>query len=138
MNINSFTLKYHFSHSTAAEHLFNLAKDIGFEKIKDKDDEQKYQERTINALKVAGVEHLSDLDAFISRNLEKIQTYLNDLHRHRFGAWSASNYFLYELIILLKYPVIFTKEYQEEHGWSDAVAKNVERALKIHSPEMTR
>ncbi|EOJ6084873.1 TPA: hypothetical protein LVL54_002345 [Klebsiella michiganensis] len=137
MNINSFTLERHFAHSIAAEHLFNLARDLRFLEMGE-EESKRYQEKTLNALKIAKVEDLSDLDAFISENLEKIQSYLADLRKHNPEKWAASNYFLYELIVLLKYPSIFTKEYQDENEWADTVAGNVERALRIHSPEMTQ
>ena len=137
MNISSFALERHFANSIAAEHLFNLARDLGFLEMGEKEAKM-YQEKTLNALKTAKAENLSDLDAFISKNLEGIQLYLADLKMHNYPKWVASNYFLYELIVLLKYPSIFTKEYQDENEWADTVAVNVERALKKHAPKMTK
>ncbi|HDY3604546.1 TPA: hypothetical protein RQ360_001297 [Klebsiella michiganensis] len=138
MNINSFTLKNHLEQSAAVEHLSNVARDFGYIKIAE-DRERAHLENTLNTLKAAKTEKFSDVDDFITKNFEAIQSYLLDLKKNHGEDWSVSDSFLYELIVLLKCPEIFTKEFQNEFNWkSSAVPGNVERALKKHAPKMTK
>ncbi|HGV3449016.1 TPA: hypothetical protein ACNGYZ_003749 [Raoultella planticola] len=138
MNINSFTLKNHLEQSAAVEHLSNVARDFGYTKITE-DRERVHQENTLNTLKAAKIEKFSDVDDFIIKNFEAIQAYLLDLKQNHGKDWSVSDSFLYELMVLLKYPEIFTKEFQDEFNWkSSAVPGNVESALKKHAPKMTK
>ncbi|HHC2288481.1 TPA: hypothetical protein ACN7XQ_003231 [Klebsiella pneumoniae] len=136
MSLNRFILRRHLATSAWASHLFNAAWDIGFKK-KGKEEDQ-YPEETLFALRVAKIEKLSDVDDFIHKNFELIQQFLIELKNSGSGEWTVNDFFLYELMVLLKEPHILNETYVIGHGWSETTAGSVQYALNKYAPHMVR
>lgn len=136
MSFDRFTLRRHLTASVWAGNLFNAAWDIGFEE-QDKRQEQ-HPEKTLYALRVAKVQKLSDIDDFIYKNFELIQQFLIELKELRIGKWTVNDFFLYELMVLLKEPHIFNGGYVICNDWHEAIAGNVQQALNKYAPHMVR
>lgn len=76
-------------------------------------------------LEVAGINDINTIDNLITENAIAIKQFIGDICSNRKNCWRLNSGFLCELVLILKYPSIFTKEYLVENRWDEEIAQIV-------------
>lgn len=119
----------HISKSEPAKLVYRTAMNTGFWP-----DFPDYQiENLGRSLEVAKISDITEIDELIIDNEKTIKEYIGQIYNKRKNYWRLSPGFLCELVLILKYPSIFTKEYLTENGWDREIAEIVVSAANLHS-----
>ena len=136
MSFNRLRLHNHLKNSVWVEHLHTFAGDVGFLTLNENQKEN-YLTGALYALEVSKIENLCEVDDFIHKNFEKIQQFLIQIKDTGIGESYITASSLYELMILLKEPSIFSEAYISDNNWNETIADFVKLALDFHAPLMT-
>lgn len=110
-------IKY-IARSDKVKHIYQVSMSIGFlENFIDHN-----VESLINQLSIAKISSLKYIDELIDDNEENIIRFVKDVHDHRKNDWRLTPSFICGLILILKFPLLFHKEYLLSNGWEDAIA----------------
>lgn len=122
-------LIHHISRSESAKLVYRAAMNTGFWP-----DFPDYQiENFGRSLEAAKISEIKEIDNLIINNEKIIREYIAKIHSQRKNYWRLSPGFLCELVLILKYPSTFTKEYLTGNGWDEEIAEIVVSAATHHS-----
>lgn len=81
-------------------------------------------------LKVANVASLSEIDGLLSARKPLIEKFLLNLYANRVCPWRVTPEFICELVLIVEYPEVFTKEQLvEELQWDSEATDRILKAL---------
>ena len=124
----------YISNSEPVKKLYRLAMDKGFWP-----DFPDYEIEKLSAyLEAAKIENIKNVDSFISSDFPIIQKFVTEIFTYRKNGWNwrLNSVFLCELVLILKYPQIFHRDYLIENGWNKEIVEIVLRA--VHSQSLVQ
>lgn len=128
MFISSAELRSHFRKSDEAHYLYNFAVDAGF--LEDKHGSKEWEiEMTLNALRMANVQNLSELDEFVKNNIERLESFYLKILKQNESGWVAPYALVYLLMVIFKDPLAFTKADLKKIGIDDYLVEILEKVL---------
>lgn len=113
----------YISNSDPVRKLYRLAMDKGFWP-----DFPDYKlEKLIGYLEIAKIENIGTIDDLIMKDFSVIQKFIAEVFTRRVNGrnWRLNSVFLCELVLILKYPQIFNREFLIENGWDEEIAEVV-------------
>ena len=132
MTLTTNDIAEYISNSDSVKRLYRLALDQGFWP-----DFPDYRIGKLSGyLEAAKIEDITTIDNLVSENFPVIQKFVAEIFAHRKNGqpWRLNSVFLCELVLILKYPKIFGRDFLAQNDWDEEIAEIISKAAIRLSP----